>query len=69
MTTDTLTTTICPECDGEGRELIPYGPNDEMDWAWCSLCQGEGEIPAGMDLEPEGDTSAHDAPYDWGRAA
>ncbi len=54
----------CSECDGEGRVMMPFGPEDEMDWVTCGLCAGEGEISEDR-ADWEGDDLHVSAPYDY----
>ncbi len=56
----------CPECDATGQVVAFFGPDDEQGETDCGLCGGAGEIEPERIVEPEGDTSSHDAPYDHG---
>ncbi len=56
----------CPECDATGRVIAFYGVEDDPGETYCGLCGGAGEIESDRIVEPEGDTSAHDAPFDHG---
>ncbi len=56
----------CLECRGGGTEQV-----QGLSGAWyevsCLHCDGAGEIEEADPGEGDGDTSAHDAPYDAGR--
>ena len=57
----------CPACRGRGTEQV-----QGLSGAWyevpCLHCDGAGEVEEIDPGEGDGDTSAHDAPYDGGRA-
>ncbi len=54
----------CPDCDATGRVVAFFGPEDEEGEIDCGACGGAGEIEPDRIVEPDGDSSAHDAPYD-----
>ena len=56
----------CTDCDATGRVIAFYGPEDEQGETDCGLCGGPGEVEPDRIIEPDGDTSSHDAPYDHG---
>ncbi|MDP9472159.1 MAG: hypothetical protein M3Q71_16075 [Chloroflexota bacterium] len=56
----------CPDCDGTGRVVAYFGPDDEQGEIDCRACGGAGEIEPDRIVELDGDSSAHDAPYDHG---
>ncbi len=55
----------CPDCDATGRVIAFFGPRDEPGETDCGFCGGAGEVEPERVVEPDGDTSAQDAPYDY----
>ncbi|MDP9370200.1 MAG: hypothetical protein M3Q03_18335 [Chloroflexota bacterium] len=52
----------CPDCDGTGRLVAFFGPNDEAGEVDCGLCGGSGEA------EPEAASRVSDEPDPWQEA-
>ncbi len=65
---DAETTVTCWECHGRGTEHV-QGKGGAWFTVPCFLCGGTGQMEAGEPDDRDADTSEHDAPYDYPRAA
>ncbi len=59
----------CDCCRGRGVDWVGTGLEMEPIRVACVVCGGTGEVESGDDGEPDGDDTAHSAPYDAGRVA
>ena len=70
-TTSTLVPTSntepCPDCEGTGRIIAVFGPEDEEGEIACSPCGGSGEVEPGARRASDEPDPWQEAPYDHGR--
>jgi len=57
----------CPDCDGSGRVVAYFGPEDEEGEIDCGTCGGSGEVePGGRNRVIDEPDPWQEAPYDHG---
>ncbi len=57
----------CPDCDGTGRVVAYFGPEDDQGEIDCRTCGGAGEVePAARSLVSDEPDPWVEAPYDHG---
>ncbi len=55
----------CPDCDGTGRVIAFFGPDDEQGEADCGPCGGVGEVEQGVRSRASDEPDPwQEAPYD-----